>query len=193
MVKSKYAALSAGAMDSIDATKLNDVAQKLLVPTSMRGGTLSAKQQLKREKAMYDAGLALSDDAMLFKRRGGATGDEQQLPNSGSHLSPYKKPLDSESGAAAEQDSADDDTHPTQASHDVPADTPCRAPPISVTFSKRNKATEAQQDWEAVDGEASTAPLSTQLTEEQKQSVAQAKKDLKAAGEIQGTASSHNI
>lgn len=194
----QYPGVGSGAIDSIDSAKLNDAAQKLLVPTSLRGGTLTVKQRLKREKAMYDAGLALSDDAMLFKRRGGALGENQQVDNTNSQHSPCEQLPDSKGIATVSQNSADDDTSPTHAIVDGPADFPARAPPISVSFSKRSKMTQPQQDNESAEQRPHVADEDAMvsvaaLSQEQQQAVSQAKKELIASGEMKGAATSHTM
>lgn len=185
----QFVVASAGAMDSIQSSKLNDVAQKLLVSSSLRGGTLTAKQRLKREKAMYDAGLELSSDAMLFKHRGDVSGEKAQPANTGPQSLPDGPAPDRQGDDTTSQDSADDDMSPAQVGVDAPGVVPVpeRAPPISVTFSKRHKVTPSQHENSGSAHEAACAPV-VPLSEEQKQAVTQARKELEAAGEMTGAA-----
>lgn len=164
-----------------------------MIPSSMRGGTLTAKQRLKREKAMYDSGIALSEDSMLFKQRGGA-----ELGHEGKPLVSEKTQLPEKGTAAASsgsdtEENFDENTTGSALKPDMPTDLPCRAPPISVTFGKRKKVEKPQDPSSSSphvreEGDEvaclATAPASLQLTEEQQQAVAEAREKLVAAGEM---------
>jgi hypothetical protein len=50
----------------------------VLLATSTRGGTASQRQQLKRDKALLDAGLALREGSRLFRH--GASGRASRVP-----------------------------------------------------------------------------------------------------------------
>jgi hypothetical protein len=178
----------AGAIDCIHSAKLNDVAQKLLVPSSLRGGAMTAKQRLKREKAMYDAGLALSENHILFRRRGSESPSrqcEQQCENAASQLRPETT---SQRAPAPKSGTPDDSLLEIS---EAPVGLPYRAPPISVTFRKQSKNAQPQEDFESAPQhskpnaeEALTPPSPVSI--QQRLAAEHAKEELIAAGEMTG-------
>lgn len=69
--------LAADAFASLQRTQLDSGAQAVLLSSSARGGSATQRQQLRRDKALRDAGVALPADSQLLRKRRRDSAPEQ--------------------------------------------------------------------------------------------------------------------
>jgi hypothetical protein len=185
----------AEALAVLDASKLDSVSQKLLLSSSQRGAQLTAKQRLKRDKVLRDAGLDLPQESRLFKRAAAE-------PDEGKTRNTMREDRGAEANQVAEHANADltdstlgDDDWDVAASNTIASkDLSMRDPPVAVSF-RRAKATTCSDAQPEMQGSVSKEALTQQPAQQasshaskhQMQRAEELRAQLIQSGEIKGT------
>ena len=144
----------------LQRSQISEAAQHVLHRTSARGGSQTVRQQLRRDKALADAGVAVQRDSLLYRQQhvqhGDPTAEQRKHPAAAAHpgavksalapdscaTSPAPRAISSKERAAppsSESDSSDDGGVSRRPARDLSA----ARPPVSVTFSRKPQAAPA--------------------------------------------------